>query len=255
MSHARTQAACGTRHGERRLAPPSACGRARLPAFHLRFSPAGLSSRGLSSGPGFPKAARKLRRAARTVSGHSDAPRTPVVVPAGMMPEPPGCGPYLSARGRRTRSAVREYPPGRRPLKSEISRRYCHRRGEVKRVAFSLMNYGASRRAAFSERRSTPMILWWRPNNSSPRLRARSPTGVPLAVLASGTFVPRAQRRARLPENGAKAAACRTHRFRSQRCTSRAGRSAGRHDARAARVRTVSTRPISRFGRYTSIAY
>jgi hypothetical protein len=171
VSHARTQAACGTRHGERRLAPPSACGRARLPAFHLRFSPAGLSSRGLSSGPGFPKAARKLRRAARTVSGHSDAPRTPVVVPAGMMPEPPGCGPYLSARGRRTRSAVREYPPGRRPLKSEISRRYCHRRGEVKRVAFSLMNYGASRRAAFSERRSTPMILWWRPNNSSPRLR------------------------------------------------------------------------------------
>jgi hypothetical protein len=31
-------------------------------------------------------------------------------MPAGMMPEPPGCGLYLSARGRRTRSAVREYP-------------------------------------------------------------------------------------------------------------------------------------------------
>jgi hypothetical protein len=75
------------------------------------------------------------------------------------------------------------------------------------------------------------------------RLRARSPAGVPLAVLASGTFVPRAQLRARLPESGAKAAACRTHRFRSQRCTSHAGRSAGRHDARAARVRTVSFRP------------
>ena len=110
LSYARTQAACGTRHGERRLAPPSACGRARLPAFHLRFSPAGLSSRGLSVGPGFPKTVRKLRRAARTVSGHSDAPRAPVVVPAGMMPEPPGCGPYLSARGRRTRSAFRKYP-------------------------------------------------------------------------------------------------------------------------------------------------
>src|ERR1700733_8903846 len=40
------------------------------------------------------------------------------------------------------------------------------------------------------------------------------------AVLAKGTFVPRAQRRARLPEHGAKAAACRTHRLRSQRCTS-----------------------------------
>jgi hypothetical protein len=107
--------------------------RARSPAgVPPRFSPQGLSSPGLSIGPGFPKMARKLRRAARTVSGHSDAPRAPVVVPAGMMPEPPGCGPYLSARGRRTRSAVREYPPGRRPLKSEISRRYCHRRGKVK---------------------------------------------------------------------------------------------------------------------------
>jgi hypothetical protein len=30
----RTQAACGARHGVWRLAPPSACGRARLPAFH-----------------------------------------------------------------------------------------------------------------------------------------------------------------------------------------------------------------------------
>ena len=95
--------------------------RARSPAgVPLRFSPAGLSSRRLSVGPGFPKKARKLRRAARTVSGHSDAPRAPVVLPAGMMPEPPGCGVYRSARGRRTRSAFREYPPRRRPFKSEI---------------------------------------------------------------------------------------------------------------------------------------
>ena len=75
------------------------------------------------------------------------------------------------------------------------------------------------------------------------RLRARSPAGVPLAVLASGTFVPKAQRRARLPKDDAKAAACRTLRLRSQRCTSHAGLSAGRHDARAARARTVSFRP------------
>ena len=74
------------------------------------------------------------------------------------------------------------------------------------------------------------------------RLRARSPAGVPLAVLASGTFVPKAQRRARLPEEARKLRrAART--ARSQRCTSRAGRSAGRHDARAARVRSVSFRP------------
>jgi hypothetical protein len=35
-------------------------------------------------------------------------------------------------------------------------------------------------------------------------LWARSPAGIPLAVLANGTFVPRVQLRARLPENGAK---------------------------------------------------
>jgi hypothetical protein len=63
------------------------------------------------------------------------------------------------------------------------------------------------------------------------------------AVLAKGTFVPRAQHRARLPEDGAKAAAGRTRHFRSQRCTSRAGQNAGRHDAGAARARSVPFRP------------
>jgi len=63
------------------------------------------------------------------------------------------------------------------------------------------------------------------------------------AVLAKGTFVPRAQHRARLPEDGAKAAAGRTRHFRSQRCTSRAGHNAGRHDAGAARARSVPFRP------------
>jgi hypothetical protein len=49
--------ASGVRDAPRRkrLAPPSACGRARLPAFHLRFSPTGLSSRRFSVGPGFPR--------------------------------------------------------------------------------------------------------------------------------------------------------------------------------------------------------
>jgi len=43
--------------------------RARSPAgVPPRFSPKGLSSLGLSIGPGFPKTARKLRRAARAVS-------------------------------------------------------------------------------------------------------------------------------------------------------------------------------------------
>ena len=75
------------------------------------------------------------------------------------------------------------------------------------------------------------------------RLRARSPAGIPLAAFANGTFVPRAQLRARLPEGGAeRCGLCRTRRRRLQRCTSRAGPSAGRHDARAARTRTANPR-------------
>ena len=63
-------------------------------------------------------------------------------------------------------------------------------------------------------------------------------------ALAGGTFVPRAQLRARLPEHGAKRCGLsRNAPSRSQRSTSRAGRSAGRHDARAARERIVSFRP------------
>jgi hypothetical protein len=109
--------------------------RARSPAgVPPRFSPRGLSSRRFSVGPGFPRRNVKLRRAATRHLGHSDAPRAPVVVPAGMMPEPPGCGVYLSARGCRTRSAIREYPPGWRPLTSEIGGVYCSRLCQVKGV-------------------------------------------------------------------------------------------------------------------------
>jgi hypothetical protein len=52
-----------------------------------------------------------------------------------MMPEPPGCGLYRSARGRRTRSTVRKYPPEWRPLTSEIGGVYCRRFWQVKGVA------------------------------------------------------------------------------------------------------------------------
>src|ERR1700689_1380656 len=109
LSHARTQAACGTRHGKGGLRRPPLAG-----ALACRRSTAVLTS-----GTFVPKAQHRARlpkngakaAACRTHRlGHSDAPRAPVIVPAGMMPEPPGCGVYLSARGRRTRSAFREYP-------------------------------------------------------------------------------------------------------------------------------------------------
>jgi len=79
-------------------------------------------------------------------------------MPAGMMPEPPGCGVYLSARGRRTRSAFGEYPPKRRPLMSEIRGGYRQRSGEVKRRRVFFDESGRSHCAFFLERRGTPMI-------------------------------------------------------------------------------------------------
>src|ERR1700733_586606 len=110
LSYARTQAACGTRHGKGGLRRPPLAG-----ALACRRSTAVLAS-----GTFVPKAQRRARlpengaqaAACRTHRlGYSEAPRAPVVMPAGMMPEPPGCGVYPSARGRRTRSAFRKYPP------------------------------------------------------------------------------------------------------------------------------------------------
>ncbi len=137
MSHARTQAACGTRHEQM-----AACAvlrlRARSPAgVPLRFLPAGLSSRGLSSGPGFPKAARNAAGfAARAAAGCSDAPRAPVLVPAGMMPGPPGRGLQIRARAPQSRPVFR-YASRTRPLVCEIRGGYRHRRAKVKGVAIS----------------------------------------------------------------------------------------------------------------------
>jgi hypothetical protein len=96
----------------------------------------------------------------RRLFGHSDAPRAPVVLPAGMMPEPPGSGVYLSTRGCRTRSAIRKYPPKRRPLMSEIDCRYYQRRGEVKRRRIFFDESGRLHGACLLRRHSTPMILW-----------------------------------------------------------------------------------------------
>ena len=90
-------------------------------------------------------------------------------------------------------------------------------------------------------------------------LASRSPAGVPLAALAKGTFVPKAQRQAMFPATwperlildrptgrGAHAAprALPAPRLsQSSESTSRAGHSAGRHHAQAARERAVSSRP------------
>ena len=58
---------------------------------------------------------RHMRRVApaNAAPSSSDAPRAPVIVPAGMMPEPPECeGDEPNARGHRTRSARPASPAG-----------------------------------------------------------------------------------------------------------------------------------------------
>src|SRR5580692_5640531 len=95
--------------------------RARSPAgIPPRFSPEGLSSPGLSVGPGFPKGDIRERTVPHAPPVRSQRCTSRA---GGMMPEPPGSGVYLSARGRRTRSAIREYPPGRRPFNERDWRR------------------------------------------------------------------------------------------------------------------------------------
>jgi hypothetical protein len=87
----------------RRLAPPFRFGRARLPAFH-RGSAQGVwwslgAIRARLRGC-FATAADMTAGSAPTSSG---APRTPVIVPAGLMPGPPGSRLMRPARGLRTR--------------------------------------------------------------------------------------------------------------------------------------------------------
>jgi hypothetical protein len=111
LSFARTQAACGAHHGKGGLRRPPLAG-----ALACRRSTAVLTS-----GTFVPRAQHRARLPeAGAKAAACRTRRVPVtamhlarrsLVPAGMMPEPPGCGVYPSARGRRTRSAFRKYPP------------------------------------------------------------------------------------------------------------------------------------------------
>ena len=114
QSHCRqSPRASGARVAPRRkrLAPPSACGRARLPAFH-HGSAQGVCSPLVRSGPGF------VGRFPLPTS--SDAPRTPVVMPAGMMPGPPECAADEAAPAGAALAPCRQASPGRRPYRGEI---------------------------------------------------------------------------------------------------------------------------------------
>ena len=110
------------RNAERRRHPTAApCGAALL----LREQHASRRSTAvLAQGTAHPEGSaqarlRGRRRHKRRVApanaapSSSDAPRAPVIVPAGMMPEPPECeGDEPNARGHRTRSARPQSPAG-----------------------------------------------------------------------------------------------------------------------------------------------
>src|SRR5580700_10328467 len=93
-----------------RATESAACAALRLRAR----SPAGIPLTVFTSGTFVPKAQRRARLPERRHKGADSAARAatsvtamhlaPVLVLAGMMPEPPGSGVYLSARGCRTRS-------------------------------------------------------------------------------------------------------------------------------------------------------
>jgi hypothetical protein len=151
------------------LAGALACRRSTCGSRQRDFRPEGSAS-----GQASREATRRSGHSRkRRLFGHSDAPRAPVVMPAGMMPEPPGCGVYRSARGRRTRSACREYPPRRRPLKSEIGCGYCHSSGEVKRRRILFDESEPIKARVLPEGRGTPMIRWC-PVSSLPDLIRQS---------------------------------------------------------------------------------
>ena len=84
------------------------CGSSTPLGVPPRFLPKGLLIPKAQLRPGFVGGGAETRRVApaSTAPTSSDAPRAPVIVPAGMMPEPPECADdEPNVRGHRTRSA------------------------------------------------------------------------------------------------------------------------------------------------------
>ncbi len=121
----------GERSAERRIQPMSAphnqmsppdcargaearqkSGRARLPALHLRHSPRLLP---LGSAPGRASWNYRVQTGGPSPAPVQRAPRRPVVVPAGTMPEASRVRIGNSARGDRSRSTLQACLPERRP--------------------------------------------------------------------------------------------------------------------------------------------
>jgi hypothetical protein len=154
------------------------CRQGRIVGTHLLFgarSPSGAPRRRLprranartQPRPRFTRAGG-CRRYPHHRSRLSEAPRTPVVMPEGTIPGPPGSG--LQALPAGTALAPRSgVSRDHVPLASEMGRGYCHRGGKVKGFRFVPMNQEVSSRAFFPQQRAVSLILWRCPKFHSPR--------------------------------------------------------------------------------------
>ena len=108
-------------------ADPSAVGRARLPAFHHGSCQGEYLIPKARPGPGFVGQAcqRGGGHSADTAPTSSDAPRTPVVMPAGMMPEPPGSAADEATPAGTALAPLRPASPGRRPFRARFDFGTC----------------------------------------------------------------------------------------------------------------------------------
>jgi hypothetical protein len=122
-----TQRKAERRQTREQPSAPAGCGAAPARWAGRSGSPVGVpprfSPRGLTSTQGATQAMLPGTRSGRCYRPSpvpvQRAPRAPVIVPADMMPKPPGNGPYPPARGHRTRSRLPEYLRERRPVVSE----------------------------------------------------------------------------------------------------------------------------------------
>ena len=127
-----------------RLPTVGMAGSARSPSGAPRRRSPERANAPAQSRPRF-KRSRGCGRYPHHQSRLSQAPGTPVVMPEGSIPRPPGSEVTSPARRNRTRS-INRLSPVDAPDMSEMGRGYCHRRSKVKGFKFSSINQGVSRR-------------------------------------------------------------------------------------------------------------
>ena len=177
-----TQAARGSRHGEGGLRRPHRC-RARSPAG----VPPRLSPRGVFHPQGATRArlrgygASSADIAANAAPSSSEAPRTPVLMPAGMMPGPPGSRTDEVLPAGTALAPFRPASPGRRPFRASLilclypKRGRLSRHGHIYRDAIIPVRRPFSPATASRRRRRVESSLVCLPDNQNKMAGASAP--------------------------------------------------------------------------------